>query len=38
VITGDGPFTQPAGFIEGANRRGLFPPSLYQAQYLDRHR
>jgi hypothetical protein len=38
VITGDGPFSQPAGYIEGANRTGLFPPSLYQAQYLDRHR
>lgn len=38
VITGDGPFAQPAGFIEGANRSGLFPPSLYQAQYLDRRR
>ncbi|ONI69656.1 hypothetical protein BWI15_24175 [Kribbella sp. ALI-6-A] len=38
VITGDGPFEQPAGYIEGANRRGLFPPSLYQAQCLDRHR
>ena len=38
VITGDGPFEQPAGYIEGANRGGLFPPSLYQAQYLDRHR
>ncbi|MFC9693760.1 hypothetical protein ACFTSF_34730 [Kribbella sp. NPDC056951] len=38
VITGDGPFTQPAGYIEGANRTGLVPPSLYQAQYLDRHR
>jgi len=38
VVTGDGPFPQPAGFIEGANRPGLVPPSLYQAQYLDRHR
>ncbi|WP_157244608.1 right-handed parallel beta-helix repeat-containing protein [Nonomuraea typhae] len=38
TITGDGPFAQPAGFIEGANRPGLFPPSLYQAQYFDRHR
>ncbi|WP_433022041.1 hypothetical protein [Kribbella sp. CA-294648] len=38
VVTGDGPFSQPAGYIEGANRTGLFPPSLYQAQYLDRHR
>lgn len=38
VVTGDGPFEQPAGYIEGANRGGLFPPSLYQAQYLDRHR
>ncbi|TDO49930.1 hypothetical protein EV643_105159 [Kribbella sp. VKM Ac-2527] len=38
VITGDGPFEQPVGYIEGANRPGLFPPSLYQAQYADRHR
>ncbi|MFI6497455.1 right-handed parallel beta-helix repeat-containing protein [Nonomuraea typhae] len=38
TITGDGPFAQPAGFIEGADRPGLFPPSLYQAQYFDRHR
>lgn len=38
VVTGDGPFAQPAGYIEGANRPGLVPPSLYQAQYLDRHR
>lgn len=36
IITGDGPFTQPAGLIEGANTPGLFPASLYQAQYLDR--
>jgi len=38
VVTGDGPFAQPAGYIEGANRPGLVPPSLYQAQYRDRHR
>ncbi|WP_328991209.1 hypothetical protein OG394_33655 [Kribbella sp. NBC_01245] len=36
IITGDGPFPQPAGLIEGANTPGLFPSSLYQAQYLDR--
>ncbi|MFI6388197.1 hypothetical protein [Nonomuraea sp. NPDC050540] len=38
TITGDGPFAQPAGYIEGANRPGLLPPSLYQAQFFDRHR
>ncbi|MBB5077001.1 right-handed parallel beta-helix repeat-containing protein [Nonomuraea endophytica] len=38
TITGDGPFAQPAGHIEGANRPGLLPPSLYQAQFFDRHR
>jgi len=38
VVTGDGPFPNPAGYIEGTNRSGLVPPSLYQAQYLDRHR
>ncbi|WP_188194917.1 hypothetical protein [Nonomuraea sp. SYSU D8015] len=38
TVTGDGPFQQPAGHIEGANRPGLFPHSLYQAQLLDRLR
>lgn len=37
-ITGDGPFEHPAGFIEGANQPGLFPRSLYLAQFADRHR
>lgn len=36
TITGDGPFKQPEGYIEGANQPGLLPPSLYQAQLLDR--
>lgn len=38
VITGDGPFDHPAGHIEGANRAGLNPGSLYQAQLADRRR
>ncbi|MFB4283959.1 hypothetical protein ACBJ59_52330 [Nonomuraea sp. MTCD27] len=38
TITGDGPFQQPAGYIEGANQPGLLPPSLYEAQFLDRLR
>ncbi|MGP3912638.1 hypothetical protein [Nonomuraea sp. 10N515B] len=38
TITGDGPFQQPAGYIEGAGRPGLFPPSLYEAQLRDRLR
>ncbi|MEU0568797.1 hypothetical protein ABZ297_25930 [Nonomuraea sp. NPDC005983] len=38
TITGDGPFKQPEGYIEGANQPGLTPPSLYEAQFLDRLR
>ncbi|GAA2384066.1 hypothetical protein GCM10010404_45560 [Nonomuraea africana] len=38
TITGDGPFRQPEGYIEGANRPGLAIPSLYEAQLLDRRR
>ncbi|MBT2228825.1 hypothetical protein [Nonomuraea sp. NEAU-A123] len=38
TVTGDGPFPQPAGYIEGAGQPGLFPPSLYEAQFLDRLR
>jgi hypothetical protein len=37
-VTGDGPFEQPTGYIEGANRPGLLPHSLYEAQLADRHR
>jgi hypothetical protein len=36
VITGDGPFEHPAGHIEGANRPGLTPESLYEAQLAAR--
>jgi hypothetical protein len=38
TITGDGPFDQPAGYIEGANTPGLFPASLYDAQLAERRR
>jgi hypothetical protein len=38
VITGDGPFDHPAGYIEGANRAGLAPGSLYEAQLAARLR
>ncbi|MGP3964200.1 hypothetical protein ACTWPT_50390 [Nonomuraea sp. 3N208] len=38
TVTGDGPFQQPAGYIEGAGQPGLFPPSLYEAQLRDRLR
>ncbi|MEQ4207179.1 hypothetical protein [Actinopolymorpha sp. B9G3] len=37
-VTGDGPFEQPTGHIEGANQPGLVPASLYEAQLADRHR
>lgn len=32
TVTGDGPFDQPAGRIEGANQADLTPVSLYRAQ------
>jgi hypothetical protein len=38
AITGEGPFAQPAGYIEGANTPGLFPNSLYEAQLAERRR
>jgi hypothetical protein len=38
TITGDGPFQQPVGYIEGANQAGLLPASLYEAQFADRVR
>jgi hypothetical protein len=31
-INGNGPFKGPEGYIEGANKPGLFPQSLYEAQ------
>jgi len=36
TVTGSGPFAGPAGFIEGSNRAGLEPRSLYLAQVADR--
>lgn len=36
IITGTGPFAGPAGFIEGSNRTGLTPRSLYLAQLSQR--
>lgn len=37
-VTGRGPFDQPAGYIEGANKAGLQPESLYEAQRAARGR
>lgn len=37
-VSGDGPFEQPAGWIEGTDRPGLHPESLYEAQLHDRLR
>jgi hypothetical protein len=31
-INGNGPFKGPEGYIEGTNKSGLFPQSLYEAQ------
>jgi hypothetical protein len=31
-VTGRGPFDQPGGYLEGNNRSGLTPESLYEAQ------
>lgn len=35
-VTGRGPFDQPGGYIEGVNRSGLQPESLYEAQLQAR--
>ena len=35
-VTGDGPFAGPVGYIEGANRPGLQPQSLYLEQLAQR--
>lgn len=35
-VSGDGPFTQPAGYIEGTNMGGLVPESLFEAQLAER--
>lgn len=37
-VTGRGSFPQPVGYIEGANRAGLQPTSLYRAQLAARLR
>lgn len=37
-VSGDGPFEQPTGWIEGTGRAGLHPESLYEAQLHDRLR
>ena len=34
--TGHGPFDQPGGYLEGNNRSGLTPESLYEAQLFMR--
>ena len=35
-VTGEGPFQSPTGFIEGSNKPGLEPRSLYLAQLKQR--
>lgn len=37
-VSGDGPFEQPEGYIEGTGRTGLHPESLYEAQLYARLR
>lgn len=37
-VSGDGPYEQPEGWIEGTGRGGLHPESLYEAQLYDRLR
>ncbi|MFH0991820.1 MAG: T9SS type A sorting domain-containing protein [bacterium] len=36
TVTGVGPYSGPVGFIEGSNKSGLHPASLYLAQLADR--
>lgn len=36
IISGNGPFTHPRGFIEGINAQNLQIPSLYEAQLCAR--
>jgi hypothetical protein len=36
VVTGDGPFNHPEGYIEGSNVSDLNPSSLYKAQLAER--
>jgi PKD repeat protein len=33
---GNGPFNKTLGYVEGMNREGLYPASLYEAQLADR--
>jgi hypothetical protein len=35
-VSGKGPFKGPEGFIEGSNKKGLFPKSLFKAQFKER--
>jgi hypothetical protein len=35
-VSGNGPFSEPAGYIEGSNTPGLVPQSLYAAQLAER--
>ena len=35
-VSGSGPFSGPAGYIEGAKVSGINPASLYQAQFNER--
>lgn len=35
-VTGRGPFDHPSGYLEGVNREGLRPESLYEAQLAAR--
>lgn len=37
-VIGEGPFEARPGYIEGTDRPGLFPESLYEAQLADRLR
>ena len=38
IVSGDGPFTNPTGYIEGSNRSDvLVPNSLYEAQLVSRN-
>ena len=36
VVSGKGPFKGPEGFIEGSNKKGLYPQSLFKAQFKAR--
>ncbi|NMH86571.1 peptidoglycan-binding protein [Flavivirga algicola] len=36
VVSGKGPFKGPIGYIEGSNKKELYPKSLFKAQYRER--